>query len=120
MQFETDIKKYNDPEEMAAAYLVKYFENKKIKYPINPFQMLKDEGILFSLMDFKKLEGVYIPAASADDVPTVGINVNRPITRLMATGITAYNKEAAMNTIFNCQGILWCHSILSLPHQLYN
>ena len=43
--------------------------------------MLKDEGILFSLMAFKKLEGVYIPASSPDDVPVVGINANRPITR---------------------------------------
>lgn len=81
MQFGTETKKYNDPEDMAAAYLVRYFENQKIEYPINPFQMLKDEGILFSLMDFKKLEGVYIPAASSEDVPAVGINADRPITR---------------------------------------
>ena len=66
---------------MAAAYLVKYFGNQKIEYPINPFQMLKDEGVLFSLMNFKKLEGVYIPPSSLDDVPVVGINANRPITR---------------------------------------
>ncbi|MBP5254067.1 MAG: ImmA/IrrE family metallo-endopeptidase [Lachnospiraceae bacterium] len=66
---------------MAKAYLVKYFGNQKIEYPINPFQMLKDEGILFSLRDFRKLEGVYIPATSEDDVPIVGINANRPITR---------------------------------------
>ena len=51
---------HTDPEKMAAAYLVKYYGNQKIEYPINPFKMLKDEGILFSLMDFKKLEGVYI------------------------------------------------------------
>ena len=81
MQFDSEAKKYNDPEKMAAAYLVKYFGNQKIEYPINPFQMLKDEGVLFSLMNFKKLEGVYIPASSSDDVPTVGINANRPITR---------------------------------------
>ena len=81
MQFDTEAKKYNDPEKMAAAYLVKYFGNQKIEYPINPFQMLKDEGVLFSLMNFKKLEGVYIPPSSLDDVPVVGINANRPITR---------------------------------------
>lgn len=81
MQFKTEAKQYADPEKMAAAYLVKYYGNQKIEYPINPFKMLKDEGILFYLMDFKKLEGVYIPASSAEDVPTVGINVNRPITR---------------------------------------
>lgn len=81
MQFETEAKQYNDPEKMAAAYLVKYFGNQKIEYPINPFQMLKDEGVLFSLMNFKKLEGVYIPAVSEEDVPAIGINANRPITR---------------------------------------
>ena len=81
MQFGTEAKKYTDPERMAAAYLEKYYDNQKIEYPINPFRMLKDEGILFSLMDFKKLEGVYIPASSEDDLPLVGINKNRPITR---------------------------------------
>ena len=49
MLFETEAKKYNNPEKMAEAYLVKYFENKKIKYPINPFQMLKDEGFLLHM-----------------------------------------------------------------------
>ena len=62
MQFEIEAKKYTDPEKMAADYLVKYYGNQKIEYPINPFQMLKDEGILFSLQDFKKLEGVYMMA----------------------------------------------------------
>ena len=81
MQFEIEAKKYTDPEKMAADYLVKYYGNQKIEYPINPFQMLKDEGILFSLQDFKKLEGVYIPASSKEDIPIVGINANRPITR---------------------------------------
>lgn len=81
MQFESEAKKYTDPEKMAADYLVKYYGNQKIEFPINPFQMLKDEGVLFSFMNFKKLEGVYIPASSEDDVPVVGINANRPITR---------------------------------------
>ena len=81
MQFESEVKKYTDPEKMADDYLVKYYGNQKIEFPINPFQMLKDEGVLFSFMDFKKLEGVYIPASSEDDVPVVGINANRPITR---------------------------------------
>ena len=81
MQFQSVAKQFNDPENMAATYLAKYFGHREIEYPINPFQMLTDEGILFSLMDFKKLEGVYIPQSGPDDVPTVGINWNRPITR---------------------------------------
>ena len=81
MHFGTDAKKYTDPEKMAAAYLVECFGNQRIEYPINPFKMLKDEGILFSFIDFNNLEGVYIPPSSAEDIPTVGININRPITR---------------------------------------
>lgn len=81
MQLWTEAKQFDDPEKMAAAFLVKYYGNQKIEYPINPFKMLKDEGILFSLMDFKNLEGVYIPASTPEDIPVVGINVNRPITR---------------------------------------
>ena len=81
MRFEKIAKNFSDPEALASAYLAKYFANQKIEYPINPFRMLKDEGVLFSLMDFKKLEGVYIPAENGEDIPVVGINVNRPITR---------------------------------------
>lgn len=81
MQFQTEAKAFTDPEQMAAAYLFKYFGSRKIEYPINPFQMLKEKGILFSLMNFKKLEGVYIPASGDNDIPVVGININRPITR---------------------------------------
>ena len=81
MRFEIEAKRFTDPERMAATYLAQHFANKKIEYPINPFQMLKDEGILFSLMDFKKLEGVYIPSSDGEDIPVVGININRPITR---------------------------------------
>ena len=81
MRFQAEAKRYNDPEIMAAAYLSRYFENQEITYPINPFKMLKDEGVLFSLRDFKKLEGVYIPVSDDGDIPLVGININRPITR---------------------------------------
>lgn len=81
MQFDELVKKYNDPEKMASVYLEKYFGGRKIEFPINPFQMLKDEGILFVLMNFKNLEGVYIPSKGENDLPVVGININRPITR---------------------------------------
>ena len=82
MGFEIEAKSYIDSEDMAAAFLSKYYGNQKINYPINPFQMLKDEGILFSFRDFVKLEGVYIPASTVKgDFSIVGINVNRPITR---------------------------------------
>lgn len=81
MDFRQEAAKYTDSERMAADYLVAYFGNQKIEYPINPFALLKDEGVLFSLSNFNKLEGVYVPTASANDIPIVGINANRPITR---------------------------------------
>lgn len=76
-----DAKSFVNAENMANAYLASYFGNSKIKFPINPFQMLKDEGIVFIITEFKKLEGVYIPREDNDDVPLVSINSNRPITR---------------------------------------
>ena len=79
--FQNEAKDFTNPEAMASAYLARYYGQKKIEYPINPFQMLKDEDILFSLRNFKKLEGVYIPASSSTDLPVVGINANRNITR---------------------------------------
>lgn len=79
--FKGRAKSFYNADTMAAAYLREYFPDAKIEYPINPFQMLKDEGIVFSFRPFGKLEGVYIPASQMDDVPLVGINLKRPITR---------------------------------------
>ena len=72
--FQNEAKRFINPEAMASAYLAKYYGRKKIEYSINPFQMLKDEGILFSLCNFTKLEGVYIPSSTLADLPVVGIN----------------------------------------------
>ena len=93
MQEWTGAKQYTDPEKMAAAYLVKYYGNQKIEYPINPFKMLKDEGILFSLMDFKKLEGVYVPASSLEDVPLVG-TIHHKWTAPVSIRESLYEKAA--------------------------
>ena len=45
MQFWTEAKTYDDPETMAAAYLVKYYGNRKIEYPIRSsvYLCLNDE-----------------------------------------------------------------------------
>ena len=81
MDFKLEASNYRDPELMAADYLRSYFGSQKIEYPINPFKMLREEGIFFALGDFKRLEGIYIPSSEEGDRPVVGINVNRPITR---------------------------------------
>lgn len=80
MDFEDAVRRGN-AEQLAQAYLKKYYGDTEIKFPINPFQMLKDEGVDFSLLDLNKLEGLYIPKQDANDLPVVGINANRPITR---------------------------------------
>ena len=59
MDFRLEAKYYCDPERMAADYLKTYFGNQKIEYPINPFKMLRDEGIFFALGDFKNRSVTY-------------------------------------------------------------
>ena len=70
-----------DPDELAEAYLHHCFPGGRIVFPVNPFLLLKREGISFALRPFDKLEGVYFPASSSSDIALVGINLNRPITR---------------------------------------
>ncbi len=79
--FRENVKSYNSAEEMADDYLRYYYSNREMVFPINPFEMLKIENIVFSLRNFKGLEGVYIPAENESDIAIVGININRPITR---------------------------------------
>ena len=79
--FNSTAKTIDNAEQLAAAYLLHYFRDQEISYPINPFQMLINEGVKFAIRDFGKLEGVYVPALSQDDIPIVGLNINRPITR---------------------------------------
>ena len=81
VSFKLYAKKFRDAESMAAAYLAAYFGNSEIMYPLSPFKMLKDEGVDFVIRNFNKLEGVYIPAQSEDDIAIVGISAKRPITR---------------------------------------
>lgn len=81
VNFKLNAKNFRDAESMATAYLTAYFGNSEIEYPISPFKMLKDEGVDFFIRNFNKLEGVYIPAQSKDDIAIVGINAKRPITR---------------------------------------
>lgn len=66
---------------LADRFLEYHFRETPIIFPINPFQILKDEEIQFVFRDFKKLEGVFIPKTNDDDLHFVGININRPITR---------------------------------------
>lgn len=68
-------------ESLAQFFLKEYFADKTIEFPLNPFQMLTDIGVPFIFRPFNKYEGIYIPAADEEDLPVVGINLKRPITR---------------------------------------
>ena len=81
INFKSNAKNFRDAESMATAYLAAYFGNNEIVFPLSPFKMLKDEGISFVIRNFSKLEGVYIPTQSEDDIAIVGINAKKPITR---------------------------------------
>ena len=50
-------------------------------FPIDPFKMIRDFGIVYQFMDFKDLEGIYIIPEEENDIPIIGINFGRPITR---------------------------------------
>lgn len=69
------------PESLAEAFLEEHFGGAEPEYPVDPFKILKDCGVVFSLRPFEKYEGLYIPAEGESDVPVVGINLDRPITR---------------------------------------
>jgi len=87
------------PEELATMFLKDYFNNKEISYPINPFEMLKENGVNFFFRPFKKYEGIYL---QEDDNGSaiVGININRPITRQRYTAaheLCHHIKDAGKN-----------------------
>ena len=81
IDFEQLAKNGMPAEKLANVFLREYFSEKELVFPINPFQMLREMGILFILRPFKKYEGIYIPATDEEDFPIVGLNAKRPITQ---------------------------------------
>jgi Zn-dependent peptidase ImmA (M78 family) len=71
---------YNS-EVLAKKVLEIYFSEKIPSYPIDPFDILSYFDVLYQFRDFKDLEGIYILSKDEDDIPIIGINNNRPITR---------------------------------------
>lgn len=79
---EVDFSSYShSPEELAGQVLQVFYDGKEITYPIDPFKLLKAFGVVYQMRKFDRLEGIYIVPEDDNDVPLVGINNNRPITR---------------------------------------
>lgn len=49
--------------------------------PIDPFKLMREYGIVYQFMGFKDLEGIYLVPEDGNDIPLVGINYKRKITR---------------------------------------
>jgi Zn-dependent peptidase ImmA (M78 family)/fido (protein-threonine AMPylation protein) len=81
IDFEQLAKNGMPAEKLANVFLKEYFLDREIIFPINPFQMLREMGVMFTFRPFNKYEGIYIPKVDEEDFPIVGINVKRPITR---------------------------------------
>ncbi len=77
--------KYEDyldsPQQLAKRIIDKLLEEDEIKFPLDSFELLSKNGILYQFRDFEKLEGIYIVPEDEEDLPIIGININRPITR---------------------------------------
>ncbi len=72
---------FGDAKVLAQKVLEIQYENLRPTFPVDPFKLLKSFGVIYQFRDFDGLEGVYIVPESEKDIPIVGINVNRRITR---------------------------------------
>ena len=72
---------YDTPQQLAKKIIDKLREKYELTFPIDPFELLSMNGVVYQFKDFKELEGIYIVPDDAEDIPVVGINVNRPTTR---------------------------------------
>ena len=74
--------KCNDsPIVLANKVINKRYKDQSIVFPIDPFELLSEFGIVYQFREFKELEGIYLVPDNSDDIPIVGININRPISR---------------------------------------
>ena len=69
------------PQALAAKVLKDRFGEKMPSIPIDPFKLMREYGIVYQLMEFENLEGIYLVPEGENDLPVVGINYKRKITR---------------------------------------
>lgn len=68
-------------EKLAQVVISECYNGKEPSFPIDPFKMIRNFGIVYQFMEFEDLEGVYILPDNEEDIPVIGINFGRPITR---------------------------------------
>lgn len=69
------------PQALAEKVLEDRFGKDMPSLPIDPFKMMREYGIVYQFMEFEDLEGIYLVPEDDDDIPLVGINYKRKITR---------------------------------------
>lgn len=69
------------PEVLAKEVIKQYFKDVEPSFPLDPFRILKDFGVIIVPREFKKLEGIYVAPENENDIPLVAINKKRPATR---------------------------------------
>lgn len=69
------------PQALAEKVLKDRFGEKRPPIPLDPFKLMREYGIVYQLMAFENLEGIYLVPDGEDDLPVVGINYKRKITR---------------------------------------
>ena len=72
---------FYNPEVLAKKVLEVYFSHKKPSYPIDPFDILNYFKVPYQFRNFEGLEGIYILPENEQDIPIIGINNKRPISR---------------------------------------
>ncbi|WP_302782746.1 ImmA/IrrE family metallo-endopeptidase [Clostridium saudiense] len=79
---EDEVREYiSSPSLLANEVLRRTFNGRVPSFPIDPFMILDKLNVVYQFRDFKELEGIYIVPDDEDDIPIIGINNNRPITR---------------------------------------
>ncbi len=69
------------PQALAEKVLEDRFGKEIPSIPIDPFKLMREYGIVYQFMEFEDLEGIYLVPEDDNDIPLVGINYKRKITR---------------------------------------
>ncbi|ERJ11084.1 hypothetical protein [Haloplasma contractile] len=66
-------KHIDTPQQLAQRVIDKLREEDKLSFPIDPFELLSMNDIVYQFRDFKELGGIYIVPEDEYDIPIVGM-----------------------------------------------